>query len=323
MTKQKLIKEKLRVSLKKYAELADVPEERANYSCCIRQLSLKSNLDVLSTVPTFDKVLDPKEIKAFVANERVGRALSYIERWKLSRELGKGEELLNTPYRFAVRRRDNLTNFAVVSNSCADSKIKVVELWTEFSYQYGFELDFPEVVLAVEGEVVFVLAFRPAEVMMLLDWYDVWDVPEITRNFKAKLEEYTRAFRQVYARKVNVYQTISNYDFSAGSVDEYIGNDKKRVVRRLGCILNKDWRRLKRLFNVGRIIYVAEGNYRRNKINNPLKDVVFTNPIEDVGVTFVYIKGDWDIEFPIGKGVIIRMVHDFTKVKRINQTLSE
>lgn len=134
---KKQIKENLRVSLQECAELANIPEERANYSCCIRQLSCRSGIDVLGTIPTFDKVLDPKEAKIFVANERVGRALSYIERWKLFRELGRGEELLNTPYRFAVRRRDNLTNFAVVSSSCKDAKIKVVELWTEFSYQYG------------------------------------------------------------------------------------------------------------------------------------------------------------------------------------------
>lgn len=310
------IKEKLCISLEKYAELAGVQKEQADYSCCIRQLSLKSTFDVLNKIPTFDKVLDPKEIRSFVANERVGRALSYIERWKLSRELGKGEELLNTPYCFAVRKRDDLTNFAVVSNSCKDEKIKVIELWTEFSYQYGFGADFPEVVLDVEGDVVFVLVFKPADVMTLLDWNDVWDVPEVTRHFKTRLEEYTRRFRRFYAQKMNAYQTISIYDLSTGSVDEYIGDDVKKVVR-AGNVFRKDWRRLKRLFNIGRIIYIANDNYRHNKIKNPLKDVVFTKPVGNV--TFVYIKGNWNIEFPACRGVIIRMVQNFTNVKRINQ----
>lgn len=317
---EKQIKEKLRVSLQEYAKLSGVPEERADYSCCIRKLSLKNGLDVLNEIPTFDKVLDPKEVKAFVANERVGRALSYIERWKLSRELGKGEELFNTPYCFAVRRRDYLTNFAVRSDSGKDAKIKVVELWTEFSYQHGFGLDFPEVVLAVEGEVVFVLVFNPAEVIMLLNWNDVWDIPEVTKNFKARLEDYTRSFRRFYARKMNACQTISSYDSSTCSVDEYIGDDARKVVRGRN-IFRKDWRRLKRLFNVGRIVYIAEENYRHNKVNNPLKDVVFTKPVRNV--TFVYIKGNWDIEFSVGQNVIIRMVPDFTKVKRINQMLSK
>ncbi len=320
MRKQRAIREKLSISLEAYAEQAGIPEERASYSSCISRLSIESDVDILSTIPTFDKVLTPDEIKVFAANERVGRALSYIERWQLSRKFGKGDELLDAPYCFAVRQKDNLTNFAVASSSCKRAKIKVVELWTEFSYQYGFE--FPEVVLAVDNGVVFVLVFKPASFMTLLDWSDVWDLPEITANFRVKLEAYTQRFRLKYAETTKFRGSIPNYDSSVCSLDEYIGDEQDRITEdgfdlcTKGMITRKDWRRLKRLFNLGRVLYIAHSNWERSVVENPLPNVVFSRPFFE-GMTFVYVKGSWDIEIPISRGVILRMIPDFKIVKRL------
>ncbi len=319
---KKSIQEKLTASLEVFAKKSGVPTNMATYGKCFKALSQKDAEKVLQTLPTAWDVLKPKEFRVFAASGRVARALSYIDRWKLSLELGRGDELLNTPLCFAVRRKNDLTNFAVVSSSCENAKIKVVEFWTEFSTVDGYTRDFPETVLAVEGNVVFTLVFKPAEVMTLLDWDDVWDVPEITRNFKDKLEEYTLLFRQLYAKKIEARQLLPNYNFATGSVDEYIDDDERRIVGKFDSVLCKDWRKLKRLFNVGRIIYVAEYNRRHHVVKNPLKDVFFTNPIGNAKITFVYIKGNWDIEFPISDGVILRMVPDFTKVKRISRKLS-
>lgn len=320
---KKSIQEKLTASLEMFAKKSGVPVNMVTYSKCFKALSLKNAEKVLQTLPTAWEILKPKEFRVFAANGRVARALSYIERWKISLELGRGEELLNTPFCFAVRRKNDITNFAVVSSSCENAKIKVVELWTAFSSVDGYSRDFPETVLAVEGNVVFTLVFKPAEVMTLLGWNDVWDVPEITSNFKARLEEYTRIFRQTYAKRIEDCQSLPSCNFSISSVDEYIGNDERRIVGKFGSVIRKDWRKLKRLFNVGRIIYLAEYNRRHHVVKSPLKDVVFTKPIGNAEITFVYIKGNWDIEFPISNGVILRMVPDFTKVKRISRKLSK
>lgn len=320
--RKRSIHEKLTTSLEMLANRAAVPVKMATYSRCFKVLTPERAKNIVSTIPTAKEILTTNEYSVFTANGRVSRALSYIDRWRLSREFGHGDELLNTPFCFAVRRKNNITNFAVVSSSREEDEVKVVEFWTEFSGLDDYSRSFPETVLAIEANVVFVLVFKPAEVMTLLDWDDVWDVPEITTNLKAKLEKYTRVFRQTYA-KAEICKSVPNYDFSTGSVDEYIGNDEIKVIKCCGCILCKDWRRLKRLFNAGKIIYIAGYNCRRHKNENPLKNVVFTKSIGEPGITFVYIKGNWDIEFPITTDVVIRMVPDFTKVKRISRKLSK
>ncbi len=324
MRKQKLIKEKLAASLNEFAKFAKVREEQATYFRCIRALSADGNADILNALPRYDQVLDPDEIKVFVANDRVGRALSYINRWQLSRGIGKGVELVDTPYCFAVRKRNDLTNFAVLSSSPSNAELKVVEFWTEFSDQYGYGKDFPEVVLAVEDNVVFVLVFKSAEVINLLNWNDLWDLPDITRSLKARLEIYTRIFRHVYVENTWFLGGIPSYDSSKCSLDEHIGNHEERIPKTFfdfcwkGVIDRKDWRKLKRLFNAGKILYIARNNNVNGVLANPLLGVVFSESLSN-GITFVYVKGAWDIEVPIGQGVILRMVPDFSQVKRLNK----
>ncbi len=328
MEKQKSIKEKLTASLHEYAKLASIPQEDANYRWCTHVLSLigRDEDDILKLIPKFDKVLDADQIKSFVANERVRKALSYIERWRLSRELGKEDELLYTPYSLVIRQNNDLPDFVMVGTTCEYADIHIIEFWSEFTYQDGYGRDFPETVLAIDGNVVFVLCFEPADVMDLFQFHDVWDVPKVTNNFKAKLESYTRQFRLEYAKNSVCQQIVSPYDPSKSSVDEYIGNDPKRVANKgfnlcwHGVVTRKDWRILKRLFNLGRVLYIVENRWKSCWQgfwkNSNILGVVFSEPVNDL--TFVYVKGNLDIEIPISRGVILRMVPDLGGIKRLN-----